>query len=704
MNRAILGALIAVAAVAPIAARANGLPARIAPDAPFPRILQEAPTVESIAPGVEYANYQLETAVGPLSIHVIAVDPHRGDIKLGTVLSDDALESRGETIGSMARRTRAVAGINADFFDIGNTNRPIGIVVRAGALLQLPYKRYALAIARDGLAQIAEFTFSGEIEIDQRTMPLEGIDELPQNGGLSLLTPAYGHVRPQDDVTFVTLEPVSGVPPLSRYRVTGVGDNTATQPPGYYVAIGPNDYSFINVPEVGSVVSVTGDLAPLGLDSITAAVGGGALILRDGQWYDDTDAPYRRENTRRMPCSGAAIAADGRLYLVEVDGRQPEISVGVTRMEFSALMRSLGAVDGLLFDGGGSSTIVVRRPGDIETAVTNSPSDGRERPVSDGLFVYSTARVGEPVRLVARPGTIRALPGADVQLRVAAVDAANHVVGIGAGVSASVEPASLGVFRNGAFLAQHPGNGRLLLRGDALHGDVPVEVAADAARTRITPERPNVDPNTSIALTAHAYDASGYALTLPSRLRWSASAGSIDWRGEYRAAADDAHVAVQIGRALASTRVTVGSHDVALAFADRARFTTAPHGGSGSLVKDAGCRSCVALAFAFAGNERAAYAMADMPLPQDTIGLSFDLRDDGSAARVRVSVRNQINEDTLMDATELGEPGWRNVVVRFPVDTDAVRLVSIYVLPPKGVELADGNVVLRNVRAIVAGR
>ena len=681
-----------------------GLPARIAPDPPFPRIVQEAPTVEGVAPGVEYADYQLETAAGPLSIHVIAVDPRRGDVKLGTVLADDALESRGETVGSMARRTRAVAGINADFFDIGNTNRPIGIVVRSGALLQLPYKRYALAITREGLAQIAEFRFSGEIEIDQRTMPLEAIDELPPNGGLSLLTPAYGHVRPEDNVTFVTLQPLSGTPPLARYRVTGVGDNTTTEPPGYYVAIGPNDYSFINVPAIDSIVSVTGDLSPVGLSSISAAVGGGALILHDGQWYDDTDAPYRRENTRRMPCSGAAIAPDGRLFFVEVDGRQPEISVGVTRMEFSALMRSLGATEGLLFDGGGSSTIVVRRLGDTETAMTNSPSDGRERPVADGLFVYSTARLGPPVRLVARPGAVRALPGADVPLRVAAVDAANHVVESGAGISASVEPSSLGTFRNGYFFALHPGSGRLTLRGDSLHGNVPVEVAANPARTRITPARPNVDPNASILLTARAYDAAGYALALPPRLRWSASAGSIDWRGEYRAGGSDARVAVQIGGTLATSRVTVGSHEVSLAFAEHARFSTAPHGGSGSLVRDAGCRSCVALAFSFAGNERAAYAMADIPLPQDTIGLSFDLRDDGSAARLRVSVRNQINEDTLVDATELGQPGWRNVVVRFPVDTDAMRLVSIYVLPPKGVELADGNVILRNVRAIVAGR
>ena len=130
-----------------------------------------------------------------------------------------------------------------------------------------------------------------------------------------------------------------------------------------------------------------------------------------------------------MPCSGAAIAPDGRLFLVEVDGRQPELSVGVTRREFSALMRSLGATEGLLFDGGGSSTIVVRRLGDTVADVVNSPSDGKERPVADGLFVYSSAPAGPAVRLVARPSIVRAIGGAQVSMRVAAVDAAYHVAG-----------------------------------------------------------------------------------------------------------------------------------------------------------------------------------------------------------------------------------------------------------------------------------
>jgi len=681
------------------------LPARIVPNEPFPPVVDEAPAIESVAPGVDYADYRLDTAAGPLAVHVVAIEPHRGDVRIGSIIANDSLVSRGETVGSMARRSRAVAGINGDFFDIGNTYRPINMVVRDGALLQVPYKRYVFAVTRDGSAHIAEFTFSGEIVIGDRTMPLDGIDALPQAGnGISLLTPAYGRVSPRENVTLVELQPLDGVPPLARYRVTGVADNLSPQPPGYYVAIGPDEYGVIGVPDAGAVVAASGDLEPLGLDSIAAAVGGGALVLHGGQWYDDPDAPYREENSRRTPCSGVGITSDGRVLLVEVDGRQPDVSVGVTRPQFAALMRALGATEALLLDGGGSSTLVVRRLGDSLADVVNSPSDGKERPVSNGIFVYSTAPSGPPVRLVARPGVVRALTGAQVPLRIAAVDAADHVAASSASIQASVLPATLGFFRDGTFAALRPGAGRLVLRGDGLKGEVPIEVEATPARSTITPARPNLDPNSTILLAAHAYDSRGYALALPPLLNWSATTGSIDRDGRFHAGSQNANVALHVGATVANARVTVGSHDVALPFAQNARFVTVRRGGQGSLEKNAGCATCLRLAFSFGGGERAAYAVANLEVPTDTIGIAFDLQDDGSAGRVRIAVRNEIDEDVLLDAAQLGEPGWRSIAVRFPTDTRAARLVSIYVLPPKGIELSEGSIVLRNVRAIVAGR
>lgn len=681
------------------------LPARLQPDPPFPRIVTQAPTIESVAPGVDYGDYALDTSEGPLAVRVVGIETRRSDVRLGTVVANDSLVSRGETIGSMAQRTSAVAGINGDYFDIGNTNRPVNMVIRGGALLQLPYKRYVIAIGRDGTPHIAEFAFTGEIEISQRTMPLDGIDEMPQpGGGLSLLTPLYGRVPPHDDITLVALAPLDGMPPLARYRVTRIADNTSPQPPGYYAAIGLSDYGAVGVPDVGSIVSVGGDLSPLGLSSIVTAVGGGALILHDGAWYDDGDAPYREENVRRMPCSGVAFAADGRLFFVEVDGREPERSVGVTRPAFAALMRSLGASEGLLLDGGGSSTLVVRRLGDEQPQVVNAPSDGKERPVADGLFAYSSAPVGPAVRLIAQPGIVRALPGAQIALRVAAVDAGDHVAAGERPVHVAVSPPSLGEYRDGAFVARHSGSGQLLLSDGALHGDVAVEVSGQPASTRITPLRPNVDVGGSVALVARAFDARGYPLAVPDALAWRATSGSIDARGLFRAGSHDADVSVRIGDVPATARVTVGSHDEALAFAQAAHFVTAPRGGAGSLEKNAGCDGCISLHFSFAGNERAAYAMAEIPLPDDTLGVTFDVLDDGSAGRMRLSVRNEINEDVLLDATRLGNPGWRRVVVRFPAGTQAKHLTAIYVLALKGIELSEGTVTIRNVRAIVAGQ
>ena len=45
--------------------------------------------------------------------------------------------------------------------------------------------------------------------------------------------------------------------------------------------------------------------------------------------------------------------------------------------------------------------------------------------------------------------------------------------------------------------------------------------------------------------------------------------------------------------------------------------------------------------------------MAEIPLPPGTIGVSFDVNDDGGNARLRVAIRNSINEDLFVDATAL---------------------------------------------------
>jgi exopolysaccharide biosynthesis protein len=54
------------------------------------------------------------------------------------------------------------------------------------------------------------------------------------------------------------------------------------------------------------------------------------------------------------------------------------------------MMRKLGADDALNLDGGGSSTLVAREPGEQDVTVQNVPSDGSQRRVANGIGFFSS--------------------------------------------------------------------------------------------------------------------------------------------------------------------------------------------------------------------------------------------------------------------------------------------------------------------------
>jgi hypothetical protein len=681
------------------------LPVQLAPPAPFPAIQTDAPTIERIAPGVEYGTYDLLTAAGPLVVHVVAVKPHDSDVRLGTVLAHDALTSPGERISSMAQRTGAVAGINGDYFDIGQSNRPTNLVVTGGTLLQTPNDRCALVVTDDGMPHIVStISFLGQLQLQHRTVPIESINQLPSNGGVALLTPAYGSVPPRDDLTVVALAPMDGTPPFATYRVEAISDNLQTQPPGYYALIGMNAYGSTGVPRIGEAIAASGDLSPIPLDRIQSAVGGGPLILKHGAWFDDPHGPSGGEFARPIPSSGAAIAPDGTLFLIEVDGRQPEFSVGITRPEFAALMLALGATRGMSFDGGGSSEIAVRTLARARAHVVNSPSDGKERRVADGVFVYSTLPVGPMSGLVSNRQRLRAMPGARIGVRIANVDNADHVVTSAIPIRAAVEPASLGTFADGVFTAAAPGQGAIVARSGAATLTIPVRVVADPAHLVIVPRHPAVAANATIALRAYAYDAHGYALALPATLPWRTTSGTITPSGTLTVGTADAVISLLLGEHVANVRVTVGFHDVALPFAAAAHFMSIPPDGPGTVTQQAGCSGCIALHYALGSDERAAYAAAKTLLPEGSRGLSFTLFDDGSGALVKIALRNALGEEVLLPATRLDRPGWRRVFVGFPDDLlQPARLDAMYVIAPPSSPPATGTIFIKNVKAVVAG-
>jgi exopolysaccharide biosynthesis protein len=120
-------------------------------------------------------------------------------------------------------------------------------------------------------------------------------------------------------------------------------------------------------------------------EGITNAVGGFGRILANGE-----PVPRVLGLESRHPRSAAGISGDGRyLYLLAIDGRRPG-SVGSTEAETALLLRALGASEGINFDGGGSTALVLRYP-DGKIRAVNTPIHrqipGRERAVAGCLGI-----------------------------------------------------------------------------------------------------------------------------------------------------------------------------------------------------------------------------------------------------------------------------------------------------------------------------
>ena len=694
------------------AAYAFTFPPNLAPPAPFPLILANGFDSEFVAPGVTYARYVITTSSGPIVVTALAVDPREPTIHFNTVLAADRLISGAETPSAMALRTGAVAGINADYFDIGNTNQPLGIVVRDGTLVRSPDRFAALAITKSGSAFMGVMLMNGSVTYGSTTLALTGVNEWPPQGGASLITPALGNVPPEAGITRARLEPLTSPPDEQRFRVTALEDGLTPASSISALALGPAT-SGSPAPHVGDLVSITYTIDPP-LDDLQAAVSGGPLLVKDGQPFDDPVAPAPGEDNKRFPVSGAARLADGTILFLEVDGRQPAYSIGLTRPEMGALMRGFGATDGMAFDSGGSATLVARRLGDASASVRNTPSDGRERPVADGLFVYSDAPQGPPARLVVRPEHAWMLAKSSIDLWTAVTDNAGHLLSsTQAAVRGTTLPAGVARLQSDGHLvaAATRASGILHVHRGALESDVLVDVVPSIDRLTIVPAHPNPDPGAHLDLHAIGYDNAGHAIILGDKVTWHASGGTIDREGRFIAGRTDASIEAVAPGTRASLEVPVGRHLVALPIFNEHpedaqiawTFSSVPANGPGFARTNEDCALCLALGYDFTQGERIVLAAAPLTLSGDPIGLSIEILGDGSGTSLRAAFLNGAGERfAVIIAHAIDWKGWQRREVHFPPHgSPPVRLIgfSLVALQKK----AAGMIGLRSARILLAG-
>jgi exopolysaccharide biosynthesis protein len=127
------------------------------------------------------------------------------------------------------------------------------------------------------------------------------------------------------------------------------------------------------------------------LGTPNTVLSGGPLLVRDGKRLDlprpTADSYEFNSMHERHPRSAIGWNAH-HFFLVEVDGRQPGLSVGMTLKELASHLIDLGCESAMNLDGGGSATLW------LDGQVRNRPCDGHERPIANALVVVRTADAG----------------------------------------------------------------------------------------------------------------------------------------------------------------------------------------------------------------------------------------------------------------------------------------------------------------------
>ena len=348
------------------------------------------------------------TPNGPVIIDVM-IGPRPGGVTtVETLLSDNTLVGRG-TVTAMQKSFSAeatYAGVNGDFSNF-QTGLPSGGLVQQGQILAEPNDaRSTLGITADGSLDVRRVGFFATWKGAGSAHPLNGLNQIPPPGGVSLFTAAWGRPRRTfPGATSVVLFPFPRTTPgidLQAPVQSVLVDAASTAIPfggAVLVARGAAAGQLAAEAPVGSTVTSRVDSPPRLAESRDCRrrrpadrAGRCAGVSRSGGVRVGATRPAR-------PRTGVGQMQDGRIIMVAVDGRQPGWSVGMTNFELAQALVRLGAVTGMALDGGGSTTMAF--DGDL----LNRPSDGGERPIADALvFAYTGVFARQPVPVVSPNG------------------------------------------------------------------------------------------------------------------------------------------------------------------------------------------------------------------------------------------------------------------------------------------------------------
>ncbi|GIH19827.1 hypothetical protein Raf01_79990 [Rugosimonospora africana] len=425
---------MAVAAVSTLAFLPTAAYAGTSQSAPVTGGLSLINTTEKVGPGINLQHVKALDQKGWYDAQFLTVDLSNSAVSTDLLTSGPV--ASGGPLSVSANKAGAVAGVNGEFFDIGNSNAALGGEVQDGQLLKTADigGRQHVGVSDDGIAQLVDLTvdatanFSGT---DHKVLSINAADGggVPADG-LIAFTPAWGDYSRNRGLTGVANDQIAEVL-VENGSVVSVTPNgpagSGTIPDDGVVLVGRGAAATaIRALRPGDPVALRYALADDVAKTMKFALGDGGTIVSGGKVVGGLD-------TSIAPRTALGFSDGGhKLVLATWDGPGGTGKGGVGIDKEAADLAAMGVQTAVNLDGGGSTTMVARALGEDQASVRNVPSDGGERSDPNGVGVFVAKGDGKLHQLLVKPapgaasadGGVKVFPGLHRTLVAEGID--NH--------------------------------------------------------------------------------------------------------------------------------------------------------------------------------------------------------------------------------------------------------------------------------------
>ncbi|TVY09384.1 copper amine oxidase [Paenibacillus cremeus] len=347
-----------------------------------------------------------------VNANVVEVDLTNPNVKMDVMTGTENQFTRKQSVLGMATETKAVAGVNGDFYNTQAEGVPMGPEISNGQLMATPPYLpgfYSFAIDKDNKPIVDLFTFKGSIAAkDGTAYPLGGINktyywfepsgEHSMVDGLFMYTNAWGQVDRSNDGVTVPTEVLVQNNIVMQIADNGIINMIAPKD-GYILRASGKAADFVRAHmKVGEPLIADYQVLPQDPNkkydpkTFKMMIGGHTILVDEGK-----PAEFSRE-VDSLCCTRSRTALgysqdQKTAYIITADYSGD--SKGLSMTELQKFMVQVGVWKGMNLDGGGSTQMVARPLGETKPVLINKTETGLERKVVNGVGVYSLAPKGD---------------------------------------------------------------------------------------------------------------------------------------------------------------------------------------------------------------------------------------------------------------------------------------------------------------------